>query len=246
MWTGEWRLYSKITGKCLLGYGWIRILDFCQISLNSDPHKVYWVSLGSSPAHQVVVKVTVNEKAALNSLKKSWEKNQYIVKWYWENPLNPICFPIHWQISIPNIQTDILDRLTIINERINFEYLFVSNTELPSSPVKVHVLSARAHTVLLSWVPGFDGYSPLNSCSVLVNKKSYLTICSASWWDVLYNAYFFCFQQQGCKINNWWDADSPECIGVALFLSLKQPSSPTNPSQWNQEPSFLEMVQIMI
>ncbi|XP_013907824.1 PREDICTED: tyrosine-protein kinase Mer isoform X2 [Thamnophis sirtalis] len=41
---------------------------------------------------------------------------------------------------------------------------------LPSPPMEVHVLSARAHTVLLSWVPGFDGYSPLSSCSVLVKE----------------------------------------------------------------------------
>ncbi|XP_039180459.1 tyrosine-protein kinase Mer isoform X2 [Crotalus tigris] len=42
--------------------------------------------------------------------------------------------------------------------------------EFPSPPMKVHVLSARAHTVLLSWVPGFDGYSPLSSCSILVKE----------------------------------------------------------------------------
>ncbi|KAJ7341214.1 hypothetical protein JRQ81_005063, partial [Phrynocephalus forsythii] len=42
--------------------------------------------------------------------------------------------------------------------------------ELPSPPVELHVLNSTAHTVLLSWIPGFDGYSPLSSCSVQVKN----------------------------------------------------------------------------
>ncbi|KAM6463929.1 tyrosine-protein kinase Mer isoform 2-T2 [Liasis olivaceus] len=39
---------------------------------------------------------------------------------------------------------------------------------IPSPPMKVQMLTARAHTVVVSWVPGFDGYSPFSFCSVWV------------------------------------------------------------------------------
>ncbi|XP_054840629.1 tyrosine-protein kinase Mer isoform X2 [Eublepharis macularius] len=39
---------------------------------------------------------------------------------------------------------------------------------IPSPLVDVHIRNRTAHTIVISWVPGFDGYSPLSSCSVQV------------------------------------------------------------------------------
>ncbi|XP_042307985.1 tyrosine-protein kinase Mer isoform X2 [Sceloporus undulatus] len=41
---------------------------------------------------------------------------------------------------------------------------------IPSPPVKVSVQNRTAHMVVISWVPGSDGYSPLSRCSVQVKK----------------------------------------------------------------------------
>ncbi|KAG8444035.1 hypothetical protein GDO86_009286 [Hymenochirus boettgeri] len=39
---------------------------------------------------------------------------------------------------------------------------------LPSPPVKVAVLNRTANSFLISWTPGFDGYSPLTVCTIEV------------------------------------------------------------------------------
>ncbi|XP_061481510.1 tyrosine-protein kinase Mer isoform X2 [Rhineura floridana] len=39
---------------------------------------------------------------------------------------------------------------------------------IPSPPLEVHIQNRTAHTIAVSWVPGFDGYSPLSCCSVQV------------------------------------------------------------------------------
>ncbi|NXW53405.1 MERTK kinase, partial [Eurystomus gularis] len=41
---------------------------------------------------------------------------------------------------------------------------------IPSAPTSVHVLNRTAHTIVISWVPGFDAFSALNSCSVQVKE----------------------------------------------------------------------------
>ncbi|NWX54940.1 MERTK kinase, partial [Promerops cafer] len=41
---------------------------------------------------------------------------------------------------------------------------------IPSPPVSVQVLNRTAHGIAISWVPGFDAYSALNSCSVQVKE----------------------------------------------------------------------------
>ncbi|XP_067150772.1 tyrosine-protein kinase Mer isoform X2 [Apteryx mantelli] len=40
----------------------------------------------------------------------------------------------------------------------------------PSAPTSVHVLNRTAHSIAISWVPGFDAFSALNSCSVQVRE----------------------------------------------------------------------------
>ncbi|KFP86006.1 Tyrosine-protein kinase Mer, partial [Apaloderma vittatum] len=41
---------------------------------------------------------------------------------------------------------------------------------IPSAPTSVHVLNRTAHSILISWEPGFDAFSALNSCSVQVEE----------------------------------------------------------------------------
>ncbi|NXN86442.1 MERTK kinase, partial [Bombycilla garrulus] len=41
---------------------------------------------------------------------------------------------------------------------------------IPSAPVSVQVLNRTAHGIGISWVPGFDAFSALNSCSVQVEE----------------------------------------------------------------------------
>ncbi|XP_051470215.1 tyrosine-protein kinase Mer isoform X1 [Apus apus] len=41
---------------------------------------------------------------------------------------------------------------------------------IPSAPASVHVLNQTAHGIMISWVPGFDAFSALNSCSVQVKE----------------------------------------------------------------------------
>lgn len=46
-----------------------------------------------------------------------------------------------------------------------------SNLGTPSVPAEVRILNRTAHGLMVSWVPGFDGYSPLNSCSIQVSPS---------------------------------------------------------------------------
>ncbi|XP_053169482.1 tyrosine-protein kinase Mer isoform X2 [Hemicordylus capensis] len=39
---------------------------------------------------------------------------------------------------------------------------------IPFSPAKVSVLSQTGDTIVVSWIPGFDSYSPLSNCSIQV------------------------------------------------------------------------------
>ncbi|XP_071594906.1 tyrosine-protein kinase Mer isoform X1 [Heliangelus exortis] len=43
---------------------------------------------------------------------------------------------------------------------------------MPAAPASVHVLNRTAHGILISWVPGFDAFSALNSCSVQVQEAT--------------------------------------------------------------------------
>ncbi|KFQ39536.1 Tyrosine-protein kinase Mer, partial [Mesitornis unicolor] len=46
----------------------------------------------------------------------------------------------------------------------------VNVKRIPSAPTSVHVLNRTAHGIVISWVPGFDGFSALSSCSVQVKE----------------------------------------------------------------------------
>ncbi|KAM3852222.1 tyrosine-protein kinase Mer isoform 2-T2 [Vipera latastei] len=95
------------------------------------------------------------------------------IRWHWNSNQIPKKTDISPSVlSIPGLNEAAVFHCEAHNKKglATSSEARINIKELPSSPVKVHVLSARAHTVLLSWVPGFDGYSPLNSCSVLVKE----------------------------------------------------------------------------
>ncbi|XP_058523605.1 tyrosine-protein kinase Mer [Ochotona princeps] len=46
---------------------------------------------------------------------------------------------------------------------------------IPSPPTEVSIYNRTAHSILISWVPGFDGYSPFQNCSVQVRHMDPLS-----------------------------------------------------------------------
>jgi hypothetical protein len=42
---------------------------------------------------------------------------------------------------------------------------------IPSPPTEVRICNSTAHSILISWIPGFDGYTPLRNCSIQVNLQ---------------------------------------------------------------------------
>ncbi|XP_060704969.1 tyrosine-protein kinase Mer [Hemiscyllium ocellatum] len=46
----------------------------------------------------------------------------------------------------------------------------VNIKEVPLTPINLRIKNQTAHTVVVSWEPGFDGYSPLNTCQIQVKK----------------------------------------------------------------------------
>uniref|UniRef100_A0A8C0XK93 receptor protein-tyrosine kinase n=1 Tax=Castor canadensis TaxID=51338 RepID=A0A8C0XK93_CASCN len=41
---------------------------------------------------------------------------------------------------------------------------------IPSPPTEVRICNSTAHSILISWIPGFDGYTPLRNCSIQVKE----------------------------------------------------------------------------
>lgn len=58
----------------------------------------------------------------------------------------------------------------------DFPWLFPAG--IPSAPASVRVLNRTAHGIVVSWVPGFDAFSALNSCSVQVSIHNLLCLCT--------------------------------------------------------------------
>ncbi|XP_055099456.1 tyrosine-protein kinase Mer isoform X1 [Symphalangus syndactylus] len=46
---------------------------------------------------------------------------------------------------------------------------------IPSPPTEVSIRNSTAHSILISWVPGFDGYSPFRNCSIQVKEADPLS-----------------------------------------------------------------------
>ncbi|XP_034283435.1 tyrosine-protein kinase Mer [Pantherophis guttatus] len=95
------------------------------------------------------------------------------IRWHWNSNLIPQKTDISPSVlSMPGINEAAIFHCEAHNKKglATSSEARINIKGLPSPPMKVHVLSTRAHTVLLSWVPGFDGYSPLSSCNVLVKE----------------------------------------------------------------------------
>uniref|UniRef100_A0A8C0JAC7 receptor protein-tyrosine kinase n=1 Tax=Chelonoidis abingdonii TaxID=106734 RepID=A0A8C0JAC7_CHEAB len=54
----------------------------------------------------------------------------------------------------------------------------------PAAPADMHVLNRTAHSLVVSWVPGFDGYSPLHICCLQVREAAPLNNGSFLTWNI--------------------------------------------------------------
>ncbi|XP_048338192.1 tyrosine-protein kinase Mer isoform X2 [Sphaerodactylus townsendi] len=107
---------------------------------------------------------------------------------------------------------------------------------IPSPLVDVQIQNRTSHTVVVSWVPGFDGYSPLSSCRVQVENvvslgNAYVTDFNTStppyWYNIQnlkpikdYNIRVSCMNEVG------WTGFSPWIIASTTEGAPSAP--PTN------------------
>ncbi|XP_074065379.1 tyrosine-protein kinase Mer [Macrotis lagotis] len=66
---------------------------------------------------------------------------------------------------------------------------------IPSAPSEVSIKNKTAHTLLISWVPGFDGYSPFINCSIHVKEVSSLTNASVMIFNTSASPHLYQIQQ---------------------------------------------------
>ncbi|XP_051831767.1 tyrosine-protein kinase Mer [Antechinus flavipes] len=66
---------------------------------------------------------------------------------------------------------------------------------IPSAPSEVSIKNSTAHTLLISWVPGFDGYSPFINCSIHVKEVSPLTNASVMIFNTSASPHLYQIQQ---------------------------------------------------
>ncbi|KAM7172144.1 tyrosine-protein kinase Mer isoform 2-T2 [Macrochelys suwanniensis] len=65
----------------------------------------------------------------------------------------------------------------------------------PAAPAEVRVLNRTAHSLAVSWVPGFDGYSPLHSCRLQVREAAPQSNSSFLIWDTSVPPHLYHIQQ---------------------------------------------------
>ncbi|EDL28217.1 c-mer proto-oncogene tyrosine kinase [Mus musculus] len=90
---------------------------------------------------------------------------------------------------------------------------------IPSPPTEVHILNSTAHSILVSWVPGFDGYSPLQNCSIQVKEADRLSNGSVMVFNTSASPHLYEIQQLqalanysiavSCRNEIGWSAVSP-------------------------------------
>ncbi|XP_020843213.1 tyrosine-protein kinase Mer isoform X1 [Phascolarctos cinereus] len=66
---------------------------------------------------------------------------------------------------------------------------------IPSAPSEISIKNKTAHTLLISWVPGFDGYSPFINCSIHVKEVSPLTNASVMIFNTSASPHLYQIQQ---------------------------------------------------
>ncbi|XP_074891415.1 tyrosine-protein kinase Mer isoform X3 [Buteo buteo] len=90
---------------------------------------------------------------------------------------------------------------------------------IPSAPTSVHVLNRTAHSIVISWVPGFDAFSALYSCSVQVKEAVPQSNVSLLLFNTSVPPHVYHIQQLGpmadynirvsCRNEVGWSAFSP-------------------------------------
>ncbi|XP_069643852.1 tyrosine-protein kinase Mer isoform X3 [Haliaeetus albicilla] len=90
---------------------------------------------------------------------------------------------------------------------------------IPSEPISMHVLNRTAHSIVISWVPGFDAFSALNSCSVQVKEAVPRSNVSLLLFNTSVPPHVYHIQQLGpmadynirvsCRNEVGWSAFSP-------------------------------------
>uniref|UniRef100_A0A8C4VL26 Tyrosine-protein kinase Mer n=1 Tax=Gopherus evgoodei TaxID=1825980 RepID=A0A8C4VL26_9SAUR len=89
----------------------------------------------------------------------------------------------------------------------------------PAAPADVRVLNRTAHSLVVSWVPGFDGYSPLHSCRLQVREAAPLNKGSFLIWNTSVPPHRYHVQQLqplaeysirvSCRNEVGWSSFSP-------------------------------------
>ncbi|XP_013378206.1 PREDICTED: tyrosine-protein kinase Mer isoform X2 [Chinchilla lanigera] len=90
---------------------------------------------------------------------------------------------------------------------------------IPSPPTEVRVHNSTAHSILVSWVPGFDGYSPFRNCSIQVKEADPLSNGSVMIFNTSASPHLYQIQQLqalanysigvSCMNEIGWSAVSP-------------------------------------
>ncbi|XP_062933884.1 tyrosine-protein kinase Mer [Cynocephalus volans] len=90
---------------------------------------------------------------------------------------------------------------------------------IPSPPTEVSVHSSTAHSILVSWVPGFDGYSSFRNCSVQVKDVDPLSNGSVMIFNTSASPHLYQIEQLqalanysigvSCMNEIGWSAVSP-------------------------------------
>ncbi|XP_023412801.1 tyrosine-protein kinase Mer [Loxodonta africana] len=90
---------------------------------------------------------------------------------------------------------------------------------IPSPPTAVHVHNSTAHSILISWVPGFDGYSPFQNCSIQVKEVDLLSNSSLMIFNTAASPHLYQIEQLqalanysigvSCMNEVGWSAVSP-------------------------------------
>uniref|UniRef100_A0A803YRV5 Tyrosine-protein kinase Mer n=1 Tax=Meleagris gallopavo TaxID=9103 RepID=A0A803YRV5_MELGA len=121
---------------------------------------------------------------------------------------------------------------------------------IPSAPKTVHVLKRMAHSIVISWVPGFDAFSALNSCSVKVKEAVPRSNVSFLLFNTSVPPHMYHIQQLwpmadynisvSCKNEVGWSAFSPW-----ITASTTEGAPTTQPLNvtvsLNESSSFLEI-----
>ncbi|NXA40795.1 MERTK kinase, partial [Eudromia elegans] len=121
---------------------------------------------------------------------------------------------------------------------------------IPSAPTSVHILNRTAHSIAVSWVPGFDAFSAFNSCSVQVREAVPQSNVSLLFFNTSVPPHVYHIQHLwpmvvynisvSCKNEVGWSAFSP------WITASTTEGAPTIPPRnitvsFNESSSFLEI-----